>query len=126
MDPLGYGSSDTLSGMQSIYSSLGSHIEGSSGAGGYYYMDPDRAGVTKIYNTHSDFLSKCKDSGLSEHSYGSSVTDWENGQYTAWQVEKKLETWNDIFGAYGSLASGNEDIIQTAKSKLGCPYVWRS
>ena len=126
VDPLGYGSSDTLSGMQSIYSSLGSHIEGSSGAGGYYYMDPDRAGVTKIYNTHSDFLSKCKDSGLSEHSYGSSVTDWENGQYTAWQVEKKLETWNDIFGAYGSLASGNEDIIQTAKSKLGCPYVWRS
>ena len=33
--------------------------------------------------------------------YGSS------GQYTAWQVEKKLEVWKEIFGNYGSLNNAN-------------------
>lgn len=124
VDPLGYGTPDTLSGMQSLYSALGEHVTGSSGAGGYYYMDPAVAGVTKIYSTHSEFLKKCKDSGLSEHAYGTKVTEWENGQYTAYQVEQKLEHWKKIFGKYGTLLSGgNEAIIETGKSKLGCPYV---
>lgn len=123
VDPLGYGSPDTLSGMQSIYSDLGKHEYGSSGAGGYYYMDPARAGVTKIYATHAEFLSKCSESNLADHALNTAVTTWENGQYTAWQVEQKLKGWNDIFGAYGSLSGGNSDIIEIAKSKLGCPYV---
>lgn len=127
VDPLGYGAPDTFSGMQSLYSDLGKHIEGSSGAGGYYYMDPARAGVTKIYSTHEEFLSKCKDSGLSEHAYETVVTTWENGQYTAWQVEKKLQFWNTIFGSYGSISTeGNSNIVEMAKSKLGSPYVLRS
>lgn len=125
VDPLGYGAPDTFSGMQSLYSDLGKHEYGSAGAGGYYYMDPARAGVTKIYATHNEFLSKCQNSGLSEHSSSTAVTTWENGQYTAWQVEGKLKFWNEIFGAYGSLSIGeNSNIVQTAKSKLGCPYVF--
>ena len=124
VDPLGYGTPESLSGMQSLYSSLGKHITGSSGSGGYYYMDPAVAGVTKIYSTHAEFLKKCKDSGLTEHAYGTNVTEWENGQYTAWQVEQKLKTWNKIFGKYGNLSSGgNTTIVETAKSKLGSPYV---
>lgn len=127
VDPLGYGAPDTFSGMQSLYSDLGNHIEGSSGAGGYYYMDPARAGVTKIYATHEEFLAKCKDSGIPDHAYGTAVTTWENGQYTAWQVEKKLQFWNTIFGSYGSISTeGNTNIVEMAKSKLGSPYVLRS
>lgn len=125
VDPLGYGQPDTLSGMQSLYSDLGKHEDGSSGSGGYYYMNPNIAGITKIYSTYAEFLSKCKDSGLFEHAYGEKVTDWENGQYTAWQVENKLKYWNDIFGAFGSLSSDSK-IIEIAKTKLGCSYVWRS
>lgn len=125
VDPLGYGAPDTFSGMQSLYSDLGKHEYGSSGAGGYYYMDPARAGVTKIYATHEEFVTKCESSGLSDHVHGTAVTTWENGQYTAWQVEKKLQFWNEIFGPYGTLSTGgNSNIIETAKSKLGCPYVF--
>ena len=123
VDSTGYGSPDTLSGMQSIYSFLGNHVEGSSGAGGYYYMDPARAGVTKIYKTHEEFLSLCKNSGKSEHAEGTTTTVWEQGQYTAWQVEQKLDVWNYIFGDYGSLSGGNSEIVEIAKTKLGCPYV---
>lgn len=127
VDPLGYGAPDTLSGMQSLYSDLGKHIEGNSGAGGYYYMDPARAGVTKIYATHEEFLAKCKNSGFPEHAYGTAVTTWENGQYTAWQVESKLKFWNEIFGTFGSISTGgNTNIVEMAKSKLGSPYVLRS
>lgn len=100
-DPLGYGLPGTMSGMQSIYSYLGKHEYGSSGAGGYYYMDPARAGVTKIYKTHEEFLEKCQNSGLPEHASGTETTVWEQGQYTAWQVEIKLQTWDSIFGDYG-------------------------
>lgn len=124
VDPLGYGTPESFSGMQSLYSSLGRHITGNSSAGGYYYMDPDIANVTKIYSTHADFLTKCKNSGLPEHAYGTNTTEWENGQYTAWQVEQKLTTWNKIFGSYGTLVSGgNEAIVKTAEEKKGCPYV---
>ena len=100
-DPLGYGLPGTLSGMQSLYSYLGKHVEGGSGAGGYYYMDPAVKGVTKIYKTHEEFLEKCKNSGLPEHAYGTETTVWEQGQYTAWQVEIKLQTWDAIFGEFG-------------------------
>lgn len=142
VDPLGYGAPDTLSGMQSLYSDLGKHEYGSPGAGGYYYMDPARAGVTKIYATHEEFESKCASSGLAEHALGTPVTTWENGQYTAWQVEQKLKVWNQIFGSYGSLpfdgsggtaggtggtgtiTGGNANAVNIAKSKLGCPYSW--
>ena len=32
------------------------------------------------------------------HAYGTNVTIWENGQYTAYQVEQRIETAIDIFG----------------------------
>ena len=124
VDPTGYGSPDTLSGMQSLYSFLGKHEEGSSGSGGYYYMDPDRAGVTRIYKTHQEFLTLCKDSGSAEHAEGTVTTVWEQGQYTAYQVEQKLDVWNYIFGDYGSLSGGNQEIVEIAKTKLGCKYVY--
>ncbi len=102
-DPLGYGLPGTLSGMQSVYSFLGNHEPGSSGAGGYYYMDPAVAGVTKIYATHEEFVAKCLNGG-SEHAPGTKTTPWEQGQYTAWQLEEKMNIWKDIFGEYGSLS----------------------
>ena len=107
-DPTGYGLPGTLSGMQSIYSSLGRHVHGSAGEGGYYYMDPARAGVTKIYKTHEEFVQKCQNAG-GEHAAGTTTTVWEQGQYTAWQVEQKLQTWTEIFGSYGSLDSSNNN-----------------
>ena len=111
-DPLGYGLPGTLSGMQSIYSSLGRHVYGSAGTGGYYYMDPARAGVTDIYSTHDEFLIKCKDSGDPEHAEGTMTTAWEQGQYTAWQVKQKLKYWDEIFGDFGdrSTISGSVDL----------------
>ena len=95
-DPLGYGLPGTLSGMQSIYAYVGDHVEG--GHSGYYMLDPDIAGVTAVYSTHEEFLEKCAESGLPEHAYGTETTPWEQGQYTAWQVKRKLEYWNEIFG----------------------------
>lgn len=106
-DPDGYGMPGTFSGMQSVYSDLGKHEYGSSGDGGYYYMDPARAGVTKIYSTHEEFVSKCYNVD-GEHAEGTKCTNYERGQYTAWQVEKKIDAWNNIFGNYGSLTmAGN-------------------
>lgn len=98
VNPDGYGLPDSVQGIQSLYSSLGRHITGSSGSGGYYYMDPDVAGVTMIYETHQQFLSLCKNSGKAEHAYGTEVTIWENGQYTAYQVQQRIQTAKDIFG----------------------------
>lgn len=112
-DPLGYGMPGTFSGMQSVYSSLGKHEYGSGGTGGYYYMDPDRAGVTTIYATHQEFLDKCYNVG-GEHAEGQPVTVWENGQYTAYQVQEKINCWNKIFGKYGTLSAGG-DFLETAK-----------
>lgn len=98
IDPDGYGLPDSVQGVQSLYSNLGKHETGSSGSGGYYYMDPDVAGVTMIYETHAEFLSLCKNSGKAEHAYGTDVTIWENGQYTAYQVKQRIQTAKDIFG----------------------------
>ena len=98
-DPNGYGLPGTFSGMQSVYSDLGSHVYGNSGLGGYYYMDPARAGVTKIYKTHEEFLSKCYNAG-GEHASGKDCTNYEKGQYTAYQVEMKLDFWNEMFKDY--------------------------
>ena len=125
--PLGYGQPGTLSGMQSRYSSLGRHGEAysGSGAGGYYYMDPAVAGVTAIYSTHEEFVQKCLNGGP-EHADGTTATVWEQGQYTAYQVQQKIDIWNDIFGNYGSLSGtgGNSEVIEVAKKYLGVPYVW--
>ena len=123
---MGYGQPGTLSGMQSIYSYLGRHgwAYSSSGAGGYYYMDPAIAGVTAIYSTHEEFVEKCLNGGA-EHADGTETTVWEQGQYTAYQVQQKIDIWNKIFGSYGSLSGiGNQQIIEIAKKYLGVPYVW--
>lgn len=115
-DPNGYGQPGTFSGMQSCYSYLGKHGQAysGSGSGGYYYMDPAIAGVTKIYATHEEFVEKCLNGGP-EHADGTETTPWEQGQYTAWQVEKKLEVWEDIFGDYGSLSTtGGGNLVQSA------------
>lgn len=112
-DPLGYGTPDTLSGVQSIYSALGRHGEAysSSGAGGYYYMDPARAGVTGIYATHEEFMSKCYNAG-GEHAAGQPCTVWEEGQYTAFQVKQKMEVWQMFFGKYGTLSAGGSGSVE--------------
>ncbi|MBO5005334.1 MAG: C39 family peptidase [Clostridia bacterium] len=90
----GYGTPDTIEGIMSLYSSLGIHEYGNAGDGGYYYLDPDRAGVTYIYETHEEFVSLCKN----QHSEGSSVTVWENAQYTAYQVKLMADTAENIWG----------------------------
>ena len=99
IDPNGFGLPDTIQGIQSLYSNLGKHGDEYSGPGmgGYYYMDPAIAGVTKIYATHEEFLNKCRNKG-GEHASGTDVTIWENGQYTAWQVEKKINVAKEAFG----------------------------
>lgn len=97
IDPDGYGTPDTIQGMQSLYSDLGKHEYGSSGKGGYYYMNPSRAGVTKIYATEQEFIDKCLNVD-GAHAEGQKVTVYENGQYTAWQVESKVDLAKKIWG----------------------------
>lgn len=96
-DPNGIGLPGTYAGMQMVYSSLGSHVYGSAGEGGYYYMDPDRAGVTTIYSTHQEFLDNCYNAG-GEHSSGLAVTAWEQSRYTIWQMQGKNSLRQAIFG----------------------------
>lgn len=93
----GIGLPGTYAGMQMIYSSLGKHEYGSSGAGGYYYMDPDRAGVKTIYSTHQEFVEKCLNAG-GEHASGTRVTAWEQSRYTIFQMQGKLNLRQKIFG----------------------------
>lgn len=96
-DPNGIGLPGTYAGMQMIYSYLGTHQYGSAGAGGYYYMDPDRAGVTTIYSTHQEFLDKCYNVG-GEHAEGQPVTAWEQSRYTIFQMQGKNSIREAIFG----------------------------
>lgn len=96
-DPNGIGLPGTFAGMQMVYSSLGKHVYGGSGTGGYYYMDPARAGVTTIYSTHEEFLNKCKNAG-GVHASGTSVTVWEQSRYTIYQMQGKVKLRNAIFG----------------------------
>ena len=112
----GIGLPGTYAGMQMIYSSLGKHEYGSSGAGGYYYMDPDRAGVKTIYSTHQEFVEKCLNAGVTtiykthtefltkcynaggEHALGQPVTAWEQSRYTIFQMQGKNNLRQKIFG----------------------------
>lgn len=96
-DPNGIGLPGTYAGMQMIYSYLGKHEYGSRGAGGYYYMDPDRSSVTTIYATHEEFVEKCLNAG-GEHAAGKPVTAWEQSRYTIFQMQGKLSKRQEIFG----------------------------
>lgn len=94
-NPNGYGLPTTLQGIQSIYSDLGSHAMDGSGDGGKYYLDPDRHGGSAIvYRTHEEYVEKC----LHKHDQSSDTTPWEKAQYTAWQVQSKIDTAKEIFG----------------------------
>lgn len=96
-DPNGIGLPGTYAGMQMVYSNLGKHHYGGSDVGGYYYMDPARAGVTTIYSTHQEFMDKCYNVD-GEHAEGQPVTAWEQSRYTMWQMEKKNNLRSTIFG----------------------------
>jgi len=96
-DPAGIGLPGTFAGMQMVYAYLGKHEYGSSGAGGYYFMDPARAGVTAIYSTHEEFVNKCLNVD-GEHAEGAPVTAWEQSRYVIWIMQQKNKFRYDIFG----------------------------
>lgn len=118
-NPLGFGLPGTLSGMQSLYSTQDktTHAQGKSEYGNYL--------LNSVYKgIRSDYERLCVNGGA-EHADSAVFTPWEAGEYTAWQVQQKLDMWNQMFGKYGTLSGGDSDkIIETAKSKLGCAYVW--
>lgn len=93
----GYGTPDTVEGIMSIYSWLGDHYGTDAGTGGYYYLDPGIAGVTTIYSTHEEFVELCQ----KKHTAGSPTTVYEQGQYTAFQVQKMVETARILWGDKG-------------------------
>lgn len=97
-NPLGYGLPGTLSGMQSRYSDLcgtnTKHRAGSSGEGCNYYLKI-------IYG--DQFAEKCGNI----HRLGvDDYTVTEHADYTAYQVQQKIDIWNDIFGKFGTLSGG--------------------
>lgn len=118
-NPLGFGLPGTLSGMQSLYSTQDktTHAQGKSEYGNYL--------LNSVYKgIRNDYERLCVNGGA-EHADSAVFTPWEAGEYTAWQVQQKLDMWNQMFGKYGTLSGGDSDkIIETAKSKLGCAYVW--
>ena len=118
-NPLGFGLPGTLSGMQSLYSSQDdvTHAQGKREYGNYL--------LNSVYKgVRSDYERLCVNGGP-EHADSAVFTPWEAGEYTAWQVQEKIDMWSQMFGNYGTLSSGEGDkIIETAKSKLGSPYVW--
>ena len=100
-DPLGYGSPDTLSGTQSLYSSFGYRFNpGNWGAGGCVYLNG--------HMYESDYCSKvptCTDYGTDASgnfwhhcSAESALTVIEQCDYTKWQVQKKTSVRFAIFG----------------------------
>lgn len=93
-NPNGYGKPNTMQGVQSVYSWVGSHVEGNTSDGGYYFLDPARCGVPVVYKTHEEFVQKCQN----VHPYGSLPTVWEQNEYTAYQVEQKIDIAKRIFG----------------------------
>ena len=117
----GYGDPGTLKGMLSVYSDLcGSdtkHRDGSWGSGGNIYLK-------KIYG--AEFAQKCGN----VHKIGvDDYTIQEKSDYTAWLYENQIDYWNDIFGKYGSIASG-EGLLSEAQeiweiiSKSGSGYTY--
>lgn len=96
-NPQGYGEPDTLAGIQSIYSWLGSdHSGDNAGSGGMYYINI----VGCIYETQEEIEEKCwskhNTQGGRTSSYPTTIEEQNN--YTAWQVRKKLEIRDLIFG----------------------------
>lgn len=103
-NPNGYGSAGTIKGMLSVYSDLcGSntkHRDGNQGSGGNYYLKV-------IYGI--EFAEKCGNI----HKIGiDDYTIQEKADYTAWLYEQQLSYWNNIFGKFGKLSSGNTEQIQ--------------
>ena len=89
----GYGMPDTVPGVMSVYSWLGDeHIEGSSGEGGRYYLNP--ASGSEIY-TEDNYESLC----VGPHGSGP-TTVWEQGSYTAHQVRGMLNLAHNVWPTY--------------------------
>ena len=91
-DPSGYGLPGTLSGMQSVYSWVGTYRydPGSWGLGGCVYLDI-------IYGSgYCSRVQTCKDEKNCPAS--SKTTTCEQSDYTAWQLKEKVELRQKIFG----------------------------
>ncbi len=94
-NPNGYGLPNTLQGVQSLYSWLGTtHVDGDTSIGGYYFLDPDICGAPVVYKTHEEFVEKCKN----KHAYGSPTTVWEQNEHAAYNCEKIIEYSRQAFG----------------------------
>ena len=100
----GYGTPDTLEGMQSIWSGIGEYWinPGSSSVGGCYYMKAYlNQGFMKDKYTQAYYNKKC---GTSTYNCQSNTkncfktTTCEKSDYTKWQVEGKVATRKKIFG----------------------------
>lgn len=100
----GYGTPDTLEGIQSIYSYLGDYWinPGSGGIGGCYYLKAfiDEDFMPEKYTT-SYYNNKCP-----SRTYGCSdekcikTNVCERSDYTKWQVQSKVELRKTIFKIY--------------------------
>lgn len=91
-DSAGHGLPGTLVGMQSIYSFIGTYRynPGDSGLGGCYYLDI-------LYGeSYCSNATTCSDYSSCPASSKTGVC--EQNDYTAWQVQKKVEMRYDIFG----------------------------
>ena len=97
--------------MLSVYSDLigsyngGKHIYGNYSDGGTIYLEI-------IYGDQYD--EKCgyhEDGtvGAGGHTENDLITEQERADYTAWLYERQLSFWQEIFGDYGTLATGEAD-----------------
>lgn len=91
-DPAGHGGPDTLQGYQSIYSWVGDYRfnPGNTGLGGCYYFNYMYGdGYCNSHPSCSDY-NNCPEN--------SRTTVCEQNDYTAWQVNQKVNVRYDIFG----------------------------
>ena len=97
----GYGMPNTIEGMQSIWSHIGSYWfnPGSSGKGGCHilkiFVDE---GFMKEKYSQSYYNSKCPASRPCDDSSCPATNTCERSDYTKWQVEKKNKIRKEIFG----------------------------